>query len=99
MVAMDEVANKAATALREINRHAGALWVSAHHQGVCDGIELAAGAISATAEGLRKHMADDPGGQKLAAQLAILRDEIRLMSLQVSEPTLPDEFTPSADGS
>lgn len=76
----DSVENKALEAANAISDQVGRLWLSAHAEGMRNGMEIAAQFVDTAASSARE---EHP---VVADLLAHIRDQLRLLSLQVPEP-------------
>ncbi|MFA5711994.1 hypothetical protein [Mycolicibacterium sp.] len=93
----DQAANKALQAANSIAAQVGQLWQSAHHDGLRNGLEIAAQML----EGFRAAIADDYSLDAAHRDLATYlydhaRDQVRLFALTVPEPE-PANFGTAAN--
>jgi hypothetical protein len=88
---LDRAADEAQQAANSIAEHVCQLWMAAHTQGLRNGLEAAAQAIDGAARSAANR---DDGFEAIpfdmatyvAALLAVMRDNIRLLALNVEPP-------------
>lgn len=79
MTTPDEAESKALTAAHAISEQVGHLWLSAHAEGMRNGLEVAATLLQSAAD-------EATQWPDVVELIARLRDNIRLCALQVPDP-------------
>lgn len=78
--------NKAYAAATAISEQVGKLWMQAHSEGVRNGLEVAAVLLDQAATNARAQSFAEGVGEWVVGLIEGLRDQVRLVSLQVPDP-------------